>query len=267
MSNNSVVLSKKDLDQVLWRYIFVRQAPFNYETMQSGGFVWAMHPAMEKIYGDDDVIAKKYRSYFRFYNTHPWCGNIILGACLALESTKDESATDTAVELRTALMGPLAGLGDSIIWVLLMAVMGAIAGYQALNGSIGGWVIAEAVQLVIWFAFNKMFYIAYKQGVEFVTTRSAQLHNLTECASIVGIAVVGALIASIVNVHFGITMTVGEISQSLDDQLNSIIPCFGNIVAVVLIYKALGIKKMNSAKMVVYIIIISIILGATGILK
>ena len=108
MSEIQSVLTKKDLTKVLWRYIFTRQAPFNYETMQSGGWVWSIHPAMKKIYGDDKVLSEKYKHHFKFYNTHPWLGNLILGACLAIESTKDKDATFSAVELRTALMGPLA---------------------------------------------------------------------------------------------------------------------------------------------------------------
>lgn len=266
MSNNNSVLTKKDLSQVLHRYIWTRQAPFNYETMQSGGWVWSIHPAMKKIYGDDEVLREKYRSHFKFYNTHPWCGNLVLGACLAIESSKSDDATFTAVELRTALMGPLAGIGDAIIWVLFPTIFGAIAAYQALAGNIFGWVIAEAVQLVIWFTFNRLFYVAYDQGVSFVTNRTAQLHNLTEVASIVGITVVGALVASTVNVKFGLTFTIGEVSQNLNDLLNTIVPHFGNVVAVALIYWGLGLKKMTSTKMIWIIIAIGILLGAIGFL-
>ena len=84
------ILTKKDLSKVLNRYVWARQSPFNYETMQSGGWVWAIHPAMAKIYDNDkEVLSAKYRQHFRFYNTHPWMGNIILGACLAIEETKE----------------------------------------------------------------------------------------------------------------------------------------------------------------------------------
>ena len=56
MSN---VLTKKDLRRCLNRYIFTRQSPFNYETMQSGGWVYSIHPAMEKIYDcDADLLAE-----------------------------------------------------------------------------------------------------------------------------------------------------------------------------------------------------------------
>ncbi len=264
MSN---VLTKKDLRRCLNRYIFTRQSPFNYETMQSGGWVYSIHPAMEKIYdGDADVLAEKYKDHFKFYNTHPWMGNIILGACIAIESTKDPDATKQAVEMRTALMGPLAGIGDAIIWIMFMTILGAIAAYMALEGSIVGWVIAEAVQLVIWFAFYKLFFVAYDQGVSFVTTRSAQLQHITEAASVLGLSVVGALVASTVNVKFGITMSYGEVVQPLNDLLDSIIPHFGNVVTVALIYWGLGRKGMTSGKMIVIVLIAAIVLSAIGIL-
>ena len=264
MSN---VLTKKDLRRCLNRYIFTRQSPFNYETMQSGGWVYSIHPAMEKIYdGDADLLAEKYKDHFKFYNTHPWMGNIILGACIAIESTKDPDATKQAVEMRTALMGPLAGIGDAIIWIMFMTILGAIAAYMALEGSIVGWVIAEAIQLVIWFAFYKLFFVAYEQGVTFVTTRSAQLQHITEAASVLGLSVVGALVASTANVKFGITMSYGEVVQPVNDLLDSIIPHFGNVVTVALIYWGLGRKSMTSGKMIVIVLVAAIVLSAIGIL-
>lgn len=264
MSN---VLTKKDLRRCLNRYIFTRQSPFNYETMQSDGWVYSIHPAMEKIYdGDADLLAEKYKDHFKFYNTHPWMGNIILGACIAIESTKDPDATKQAVEMRTALMGPLAGIGDAIIWIMFMTILGAIAAYMALEGSIVGWVIAEAIQLVIWFAFYKLFFVAYEQGVTFVTTRSAQLQHITEAASVLGLSVVGALVASTVNVKFGITMSYGEVVQPVNDLLDSIIPHFGNVVTVALIYWGLGRKSMTSGKMIIIVLVAAIVLSAIGIL-
>ena len=193
-------------------------------------------------------------------------GNIILGACIAIESTKDPDATKQAVEMRTALMGPLAGIGDAIIWIMFMTILGAIAAYMALEGSIVGWVIAEVIQLVIWFAFYKLFFVAYEQGVTFVTTRSAQLQHITEAASVLGLSVVGALVASTVNVKFGITMSYGEVVQPVNDLLDSIIPHFGNVVTVALIYWGLGRKSMTSGKMIVIVLVAAIVLSAIGIL-
>ncbi|TQI68348.1 PTS system mannose/fructose/sorbose family transporter subunit IID [Clostridium sp. KNHs216] len=265
MSETNSVLTKKDLTKTLTRYVLARQICFNYETMQSGGWVWSMHPAMKKIYGDDQVLSEKYKSYFKFFNTNPWFGNLILMACLAVESTKDEMATETAVDIRTGLMGPLAGLGDAIVWVLLPTVMGAIAGYQAMQGSAIGWLLAEAVGIALWIAFWKMSYVVYHQGISFITSKSSSLKNLTDVCSIMGLIVIGAMVASTVNVNIALSWTVGDLTQKLGDLLDSIIPHFGNVFFTVLIYLGLGIKKMTSGKMVWIVLILSILLGAFGI--
>lgn len=260
-------LTKSDLRRCLHRYIFTRQAPFNYETMQSGGFVYSITPALEKIYDNDkELIAEKHKDYFRFYNTQPWMGNLILGVAIAVEETQDPEATKTAVDLRTALMGPLAGLGDAIVFIMPMTILGAIAAYTALEGSIVGWVIAQAIQMVIWFGFYKAFFVAHERGVTFVTSKSTSLRNLTDAAAIIGLTVVGALVASTVKVKTGIELNYGEISQSLNDLLNSILPNFLNVVTVLLVYLGLGIKKMTTGKMVTLIIVLGIALSAANIL-
>lgn len=265
MSKNE--LTKKDLRRCLWRWVFTRQSPFNYETQSSGGWVYSIHPALEKIYdGDSEVLASKYKDYFKFYNTHPLMGCILLGSCIAVESTKDKNSTKQALELRTALMGPMAGIGDSVLWVLFSTIVGAIAAYMAVEGSVVGLIIAEAAQLTFFFIFNKLFYVSYKKGTDLIASHSEQLNNIATAASVVGLAVVGALIASNVNVKFGITMSYGEVTQSLNDLLDTVIPNFASILTVGLVYWGLGRKKMNSGKMVIIVMIIGIILSAFGIL-
>ena len=263
MSNTQgVLLTRADLKKVLHRYLWVRQSPFNYETMQSGGWVWGIDPAMQKIYdGDADLLEKKYDEHFRFFNSHPWMNNLIMGAVLAIESTKAPDATETAINLRTALMGPLAGLGDALIWVLAKNIMSAIAAYMALDGSsIGIW-LALLVQWAIWAIFYKGFFTAYDQGISFVTDRRQQLDHLTEAAQIVGLAVVGAMVASTVNVKFGLTFNIGELTKNLNDLLDSIFPHFGNIVTVFLVYWGLNRPKMTSGKMVVIVLVVTMLLS------
>ncbi len=262
---NETALSKKDIRHVLWRYLFSRQTCFNYETMQSGPWVWSMHPAMKKLYGDDDVLAEKYEKYFKFYNCHPWCGQLIMAADLAVESTKNPGCTDAALDIRTSLMGPLAGIGDSIVFVLLPTVTGAIAGYQAQNGSIVGMIIAMLACLVLWLVFYNLTWPVYQKGVSFILNQSKAMSNLTEVCSILGLIILGAMCVSTVHVNFSLAWTVGDLTQNLGDLLNAIIPCFGNVLVVVLLYLALGWKKMKSSYLIWIVIVVAILLGAFGI--
>lgn len=268
MSNEAVKLSRTNIRQVMWRYVMTRQMCFNYETMQSGPWVWSMHPAMEKIYdGDKDVLREKYQSYFKFFNCHPWFGMLILMANLAVESTKAENATETALDVRTSLMGPLAGLGDAIVWVLLPTVLGAIAGYQALNGSLFGLVLAIAVNVALWLVFWFLSYPVYERGVSFITDKASSLRNLTEVCSILGIIVMGAMIVSTVKVNIGITWTVGDLTQNLNDLLNTVVPQFANLVTMAILYWVLGKKGVKSSTLIWILIAVAIALGGLGILK
>ena len=265
VSKEPKTLDNKTLTKVLTRYVFSRQTCFNYETMQSGPWVWSMYPAMKELYTDDE-IAEKNESYFKFFNCHPWFGQLILMADLAIESTRDANATETALDVRTSLMGPLAGLGDAIVWVLLPTVLGAIAGYQAQQGSLVGMFIAMACNIALWLVFWKLSIPVYHKGVSFITSKAESLRNLTDVASILGIIVMGAMVATTVNVKFGLTWTVGDLTQNLNDLLNNIIPCFGNVVTVAVLYWALGFKKIKAGNLIWIVILVAIVLGAIGFL-
>ncbi|MBR3264837.1 MAG: PTS system mannose/fructose/sorbose family transporter subunit IID [Erysipelotrichaceae bacterium] len=268
MSNTSVKLSRQDIRQVMLRYVMTRQMCFNYETMQSGPWVWSMHPAMDKIYeGDRDILSEKYKSYFKFFNCHPWFGMLILMANLAVESTRADDATEVALDVRTSLMGPLAGLGDAIVWVLLPTVTGAIAGYQALNGSLFGLFLAIVVNIALWMVFWVLSYPVYDKGVSFITDKANSLRNLTEVCSILGIVVMGAMIVSTVKVRIGLTWTVGDLTQNLNDLLNGIIPNFANVVTMCILYWVLGKKNVKASSLIWILIAVAILLGALGILK
>lgn len=247
------VLDNKVLRKVLLRYVMSRQTCFNYETMQSGPWVWSMLPAMQELYSDDE-IAEKNKDYFKFFNCHPWFGQLILMATLAIESTREDGATLTALDVRTSLMGPLAGLGD------------AIAGYQAQQGSLVGMFIAIAANIALWFVFWKLAIPVYRTGVSFITAKADSLRNLTEVCSILGIIVLGAMVATTVNVKFAFSWQVGDLKQNLNDLLNTIIPCFGNVVTVAILYWALGLKKVKSSSLIWIVIIVAIVLGAIGFL-
>ena len=228
------VLDNKVLRKVLLRYVMSRQTCFNYETMQSGPWVWSMLPAMQELYSDDE-IAEKNKDYFKFFNCHPWFGQLILMATLAIESTREDGATLTALDVRTSLMGPLAGLGDAIVWVLLPTVLGAIAGYQAQQGSLVGMFIAMAANIALWLVFWKLAIPVYKTGVSFITAKADSLRNLTEVCSILGIIVLGAMVAT-------------------------------TVVTVAILYWALGLKKVKSSSLIWIVIIVAIVLGAIGFL-
>lgn len=260
-------LSKKDIRRVYYRWWFQSQICFNYETMQSAGVVGAIGPIIEKLYGKNkELVKQKLKQYFQFFNINPYMGNAIMGSVVALEETKEENATETANALKTGLMGPLSGIGDSIFYVIPMSVLGAIAAYMAKSGSAVGLGIAVAFTLVMLWVRSKLFDIGYSTGVNFITSKKAVFDKLTQSASILGLVVIGGLLASMVNVKVPYIFQYGDVKTNIQDILDSIMPKLLPLMMTFFAYWILGKKKMTTVKLVFIIIAIAILGSVTGIL-
>lgn len=262
-------LTKSDIKQAMIRSFCYQWQSFNYETMQSCGFAQFIAPALKKIYkGNDELVAEKTEQYMStFYNTENTMGQIIHGATLALEESETEGITETAVALRTGLMGPFAGLGDSIFKVSSKVIFGSLAGYMALENSIVGLLLCIALCIFCnGFVRYWFFMEGYKQGVSFITTKQDMIKGLTTAVTIMGLVVVGCMIPSTIKVNIPFVFSYGEAEQSIQAILDAIFPYLLPAGVTALIYKGLGSRKMTTVKMVWLIIAVCIVLTWIGIL-
>ena len=262
-------LTKSDIKQAMIRSFCYQWQSFNYETMQSCGFAQFIAPALKKIYkGNDELVAEKTEQYMStFYNTENTMGQIIHGATLALEESETEGITETAVALRTGLMGPFAGLGDSIFKVSSKVIFGSLAGYMALENSIVGLLLCIALCIFCnGFVRYWFFMEGYKQGVSFITTKQDMIKGLTTAVTIMGLVVVGCMIPSTIKVNIPFVFSYGEADQSIQAILDAIFPYLLPAGVTALIYKGLGSRKMTTVKMVWLIIAVCIVLTWIGIL-
>lgn len=94
-------------------------------------------------------------------------------------------------------MGPLCGVGDPIFWGTLRPITAAIGASMALTGNILGpllfFVLFNAVRLAaLYFGLE----FGYKKGLDLVKNLAGNmLQKVTECASILGLFVMGALVS------------------------------------------------------------------------
>lgn len=262
-------LSKSDVRGAMLRSMCYQWQSFSYETMQSPGFTQVMIPVLQKVYaGNDDLIAEKADKYLStFYNTENTMHQIIAGATVALEESETEGITDTAVALRTGLMGPFAGLGDSLFKVSNKVIFGSLAGYMALeNSTIGLWLCIAVSLLIGVFIRYWCFMGGYKQGVAFITTKQDLIKALTGAVTIMGLVVVGCMIPSTVKINVPFVFEYGDAQQSIQSILDAVFPYLLPTLATFLIYKGLGSKKMTTVRMVWLIIALCIVLTFFGIL-
>lgn len=262
----NVELDKKTLRRVFFRWYFFGQANWNYEKMQGAGYCYAMYPVLKKIYGDDDdAMQKAVANHLQFFNSSPQATPAILGINCAVESKLGLSGIDAIAGLKTGLMGPFAGVGDSLFGVVLQTVFGSIAAYQALAGSPVGCILylawGFAMMAVRWVLFS----VGYTQGERAVDTITEHVKPITECASILGLTVVGAMITTVIGISVSGSFTMGDLDMPFQQMLDGILPGMLPLVAVASVYALLSRKGMTSNKAIAIVCIVGLILGCTGI--
>lgn len=260
-------LTKRERHHAIERYMFMGVNDFNYETQQGPSVVWSLSKVLRKIYPKDDEYVEALDNHFQYFNTTTVMANVILGATMAMEEHDGIKSKDAVQALKTSLMGPFAGLGDTIMWVLLPTIMGSIAGYMALQKNPLGAVIWIALGVLIWWLRIKLFDLGYDSGVRLVTELSSQLAAFTEAASVMGLMVVGTLIATVVKVYTPLQFQTGKVKLALQTGvLDKIMPALLPALVAYGVYKLLGSKKWTPNRVILLVIVVSLVGAFTGIL-
>lgn len=187
-------LDQKTLNKMAWRSCFL-QASFNYERMQSAGWLYSILPGLEKIHTNKDDLAISMSHNLEFFNTHPFLVTFVMGIVLSLEQNKVDIPTIRAV--RVAAMGPLGGIGDALFWLTLVPILAGITSNMAIAGNVAAPFIFLIVFNVIQFALR--FWLmnwSYKMGTAAIDMLTENMQSFTRAASILGVFVVGCLIVT-----------------------------------------------------------------------
>lgn len=101
---------------------FLIQAVWNYQSMLSIGFCFALVPVANKLFKDRQKRIEFYNRHLNFFNAHPYFSSFALGAISRIEEDMVIQGNDEYVKvdrLKNALMGPLGAIGDQLVWATL----------------------------------------------------------------------------------------------------------------------------------------------------
>lgn len=271
-SNNNLALSKKDLTRVFWRS-FAMEWSWNYERQANLGYGFAMVPIIDKLYKDrPEEKAAALQRHLEFFNTTPHVSTLILGISSAMEeqnATREDFDTSSINNVKVGLMGPLAGIGDSIFWGTLRIIATGIGTSLALQGNVLG-------PILFFLIFNIPHVIlryicmmgGYKFGAGFLSKvqQNGLMEKVTYGASIVGLMSIGAMVATMVAVNIPFAYESNGASIVIGDILNSIMPGLLPLLFTAFIYWLVTKKKMKTTWVLMLIIAIGILGSLTGIL-
>ena len=255
-------LDKATLNKMVWRSLFL-QMSFNYERMQAGGWLYGILPALEKIHTNKEDLALSMQHNLEFFNTHPFLVTFVMGIVLSLEQVKADIPTIRAV--RVAAMGPLGGIGDAIFWLTLVPITAGIAANFALDGSIIGPIIFllifNAVQFVVRYF---LMHWSYNLGSSAIGALTKHAKEFTHAATLLGIFVVGALIANMGSTTVAWTIPNGESPIVIQSVLDSIFPKLIPLGLTCGLYWLIAKKNWTVVRCIILLLVLGIIGGFVG---
>ena len=98
---------------------FFMQAVWNYKSLLSMGFCFAIIPVAKRLYGTKEEFKEFLKRHLSFFNAHPYFASYALGSIARLEEdyANSDHLTITKIDrFKSALIGPLGALGDQFFW-------------------------------------------------------------------------------------------------------------------------------------------------------
>ena len=260
-------LSKKTLLKSFHNWYYGHLTCFSQEHMQTFGYLCAMLPQIEEIYDDEDKKAEAMNTYTAFFNTEPQLGSVVVGITAGLEEARangeDGVDEETINGLRAGLMGPVAGIGDSLIVGTVIPILLGIALGMSTGGSpIGAIFYIIAWNLFAYFGMKFLYFKGYQLGgkaVEFLV--GPQGEAIRESVSVLGGIVIGAVAATWVSVttSFKLYNDAGEAYLVLQDKLNEVLPGSLTAAFVMLCWYLMAKKKMSPVKVMLLLVVIAFV--------
>lgn len=255
-------LTKQDIQKVYVRNLFGFQWGWNYEKMQGLGYAYSVIPALKRLYQDDKEKMKvALKTQLGFFNTTPAMSSLIVGADIGIEEEFGMNDPEAIIGLKTGLMGPFAGIGDTVFIAIYRAIVFSIAAYMAQAGQVAGLLIPLVAGIAVLWTRYKFVFLGYTQGKKIATEFADKMKMFTEAAAILGLTVVGGLIPSVITYKLDLTYKMGKVTLSTQEMLDKILPGLVPLAIVFLSYWLLGKKKMNSTRLIFVLILLGMLLG------
>lgn len=267
MSSNQ--LTKEDFRQMFTRSCTLDSA-WNYERQQNLAFGYMMVPAIRRLYDNPEDRAEALKRHLEFMAVTPHLCSVLVGVSAAMEeenANNEEFETSTINAVKTGLMGPLAGIGDSFFWGTLKLIATGISLSFAKNGSIIGPILFFMIINIP--GFLSRYYglkYGYKYGVDLFSNVSNMhiVEKVTTGAAVVGLLTIGAMVSSMINFELVFNVGQGEYAEPIMSHLDAIMPKLLPAIIFGLMYYLLG-KKIKTTTLLFGVIVFSCVLAYFGI--
>ncbi len=265
MTTNS---EKKKISQKELKQIYIRSCQldisWDYERQQHLGYSYGMTPVIRKLYPGEENKEKRVQALKRgleFMAITPQLSTLLMGINAAMEeenACNPEFDGNSINAVKTSLMGPLAGIGDSLIPGTLRIIAAGIAISFAQSGNIMGPLLYLLIFNIPAFAIR--YYClkyGYGLGSSFISkvADSGIMQKVSHYAGIIGLMVIGGMICNQIWLDLPIMVGSGDFAEPLTNYLDQIMPCLIQLGLFGAMYYLLG-KKVKTTTILISLIIV-----------
>ena len=264
-------LTKRELRQIWYRWGFTHLSSMSYEKLQAHAWAFSYIPFAEKYYKNDPEAKRRLLvRHSMFYNTEPQTGQIINGIVASMEeeiALGKNVPEELPVNIKATLMGPLAGIGDSLIQGIIVPILLSIAMGMAAGGNAIGpifYILSYGIlgPLISYLSFH----YGYKLGVNAIDNIIGDnVKRITDAFNILGIMVVGGLAAGNIVLNSVLEIPMGESMRSLQSVLDGIFPKILPLSMVLLAWWLVSAKQMSATKVILILTAIAAFCVVLGV--
>ena len=266
-------ITKKDITSMAFNQGSLgMEFSWNYERQMHIAFAMMMNPILKKVYADDpegykDALTR----HVEFFNITPQLAPFVGGVVASMEEMKarGEVEGEAISSIKTALIGPLSGIGDSVLVGCLRVIAVGIGVSLAAAGNVLGPILYFLIYNVPCFLLRYFgAHFGYEIGFNYLQKMQANgtMDKVLAAASILGIMVIGCMSKDMVWVSLNVTLSeVGEEVTTLQSLLDGIMPGLIGLGGTWLYYWLLK-KKVNPVVLIFATMIVGVIGAYFGIL-
>lgn len=262
---------KKLMRQMYWRS-FTLYSAVTPSKQGASGVSYAMQPFLDQFYQDPEARRQAMVRQMSYFNTNVAMYPFILGVTASMEkenATKPDFNVESINAVKTSLMGPMAGIGDSVFWGVLRTIAAGIAVSLAQSGNI----LAPFIFLLLfnvpvqWLRW-KGGQLGYTLGSEYISSmyENGLINTLTKAAGIVGLTMIGAMTSQMVKLDIKWNMMMnGKVIMKTQEMLNQIFVGLIPLLITLISFYLLKKKNVSINYLILGMIVLGIVLSLLGV--
>lgn len=266
-------ITNRDLMKAWFGWWWANEVNHTFDRMLAPAFCFGLIPILKKLYKTKDELAKALQRHLLFFNTQAtWGGGTLMGVTISLEEARAKAmakgeeaiSEDMISNTKVGLMGPLAGIGDSIdsgtVQYIFIAIFLPFAQKGNFLGCLLPFVCFATATYIYGYYFTKMGYTLGRSAAKEIMT-SGRMSSVIDALGVLGLFMMGIMAGQYVKIRSYLNFTISHKTFNLQSILNTIMPGILPLTAILLLYWYFQKQGLKITRGLIYLTLALIVLS------